>query len=68
MLCAIYFLSTAQNVDRGLLFAQSLKARIEDTVKQTNTAKRRIKKLSSTLDNKKAASVDSELIKIHKAL
>ena len=56
------FLSAAQNINRELLFAQSLKAKIGQTFKQTRAAEKRIKRLSSTLSST-SETVDSELLK-----
>ena len=54
------FLSPAQNIDKGLITAQSLKVKVEETLKHTATIDKRIKRLSSTLDST-SKSVDSEL-------
>lgn len=50
----------AQNIDKGLLFAQSLKAKIGQASKQTRAVEKRIKRLSSTLSS--TSELDSELL------
>ena len=59
-LCMCISLSPAQNIDKGLITAQFLKARVEEALKDTATVDKRIKRLSSTLDST-SISVDGEL-------
>ena len=59
VICVLFF-PVAQNIGTGLRFAQSLKAKIEQTSKQTKTVEKRIKRLSSTLSS--TSELDSKLL------
>ena len=45
----------AQNIDRGIVKASSLKAKALEAIRKTEIAKRRIKKISSSVNNAKSS-------------
>ena len=45
----------AQNIDRGTVKANSIKAKVYEAIRKTGIARKRVKKISSSIDTSKTA-------------
>ncbi|XP_065888406.1 laminin subunit alpha-1-like [Dysidea avara] len=54
-------LAIAQNIDRGMVKANSIKAKVYEAIRMTGIAKKRVKKISSSIDTSNTAKSIVEL-------